>query len=162
MPEENYKERLKNGSYKVHNSRERIDITDAMQPVYIHKIIYNMYSSGYYILTTHLNPNLTLIVPHRMTTEAEYKESWQSKKNKLFLPCRIETNVGLINIPRKANYNLDVKAYCKNMCNSGCPALLQDLKTDTYSCEFKKIKKSEYNQIIEFCKSEQHNTNSYE
>ena len=147
-------ERIRNGTYKIRNSKNTIDITDKMQPVYLDKIIINMYSSGYYILTTKLNPKLEIKVPHDFLVECEYKKSWQSIRKERNIPCNIEKHFGLINVPKDANYNLDVKSYCKTMCGSGCPALLQNTYDDNYTCHFKNIKKSKYDEISEFSQND--------
>jgi hypothetical protein len=143
-------DRLKNGTYKIRGSKEEIIITDLMQPCLVDKIILNMYFSGYYFLTTKLNPNLELKVPHRMVVETEFKKSWQSIKKERKLPCKIDEELGLINVPKNADWNFDVKTYCKVMLGSGCPALTKNTNNDLYSCCYKKIKNEDYNEIIKY------------
>jgi hypothetical protein len=143
-------DRLKNGTYKLKNSRVEITITDLMQPCLVDRITLNMYFSGYYFLTTKLNPNLELKVPHRMVTETEFKKSWQSAKKERKLPCNIEKELDLINVPKNSDWNFDIKTYCKVMLGSGCPALIKNTNNDLYTCCYKKIKNEDYNKIKEY------------
>ena len=145
-------DRIKNGRYKD-RSGNWIDITDSVQPFYVKNIIFNKYSQYKYIVKC-IN-GLELEIPYSALTENEYKQSWQSKNKEQLIPCNILKNdLGRINIPKKSNYNLEVKSYCKTMCDSGCPALINDKNLDTYSCQYKKIKKQDYNKIVDFCKNE--------
>lgn len=145
-------DRVKNGRYE-NMLGHTIEVTDAMQPLFVKKIVMNRYFSKKYIVLC--ENNLQLIIPHSALTESEYKKSWQNQFKERSIPCKMLTNeFGGANIPRKSNYNLEVKSYCKKMLGSGCPALINDYNADTYSCQYKKLKKSDYEAIVLFCKNE--------
>lgn len=147
------RDRIKNGVY-----RDRLDniveVTDSMQPLYITGYVMNLFTQEKYIVST--SSGQDFVIPHSAVTDAVYKKSWQSKAKERVIPCDIDYSL----IPKKANYNFDVKAYCKDMCGSGCPALKPDYKSSTWTCEYKKISKSEYEDIISFCSPDEDAGNS--
>ena len=144
-------DRVKNGIYKdcIGNI---VEITDNNQPLFVTKIIANKYFSKKYIVIC--ENGIQIEIPHDSLTESEYIQSWQSKNKLRNIPCDILiSEFGRVGIPKNSNYNLDVKSYCKQMTGGGCPALIMDYNKDTYSCKYKKIKKSDYDEIVSFSKT---------
>lgn len=139
-------ERVKNGTYKTFHGSKEVEITDAIQPVYIKQRRKELYHLKAVAAVTTLSDE-QIIIPVKNITETPYKKSWQSRRAERVIPCNIIEELGRVNIPKNANYNLDVKSYCKNACVTGCPALLLDYNKDTYSCQYKRIKDDEYNSI---------------